>query len=71
MDNVRLGLMGECKEEMNHDVYLLLPLGGNVGEHRVAAEEGDDSNHEEVSQGGEHVQVKPEHAEKPQNGCKV
>lgn len=51
--------------------YLLLPFSSNVRKHRVATEEGDNANHEEVAQGSEHVQVKPEHAEQSQDNCKV
>lgn len=51
--------------------YLLLPLGSDIRQHWIPAEEGDDANHEEVTQGGEHVEVKPEQAEQSKDNWKM
>lgn len=51
-------------------VSLLFPCGGYLGEHVVAAVEGDHAQHEQVAQCTEHVHVQPEQAEQREDRCR-
>ena len=52
-------------------VLVLFPLLRNLDEDGVAAEEGDDADHDEVLEGDKHVQLEPEAVVEPKDGAQA
>ena len=52
-------------------VLVLFPLLRNLDEDGVAAEEGDDADHDEVLEGDKHVQLEPEAVVEAKDGAQA